>query len=371
MLLQHSLYFLKFATMTSAIPKKNIRTLSQEDLIRFFVENGDKPFRAKQVYEWLWQKSADTFKQMSNLSKGTRDLLEGTFTINPVVVDTFQKSKDGTIKNAFKLFDGNIVEGVLIPTSERMTACVSSQVGCSLTCKFCATGKMERLRNLDAAEIYDQVVLIRNQSIAHYNIPLTNIVYMGMGEPLLNYANVMKSIEHITSPTGLNMAAKRITVSTAGIAKMIKKLGDDQVKFNLALSLHAANDAKRSTIMPINESNTLEVLAEALNYFYEKTGTAVTLEYIIFKDFNDTLTDAQELLDFCKKVPSKVNIIEYNSIQDGAFSNAAADKVDAFKNYLEKKGVVVNLRRSRGKDIDAACGQLANKNASALKSAIP
>jgi 23S rRNA (adenine2503-C2)-methyltransferase len=354
--------------MTPSSPKKNIRTLSKEELILFFTEHAEKPFRAKQVYEWLWQKSATSFVQMTNLSKVIRELLEAHFTINPVLVDTFQKSKDGTIKNAFKLHDGNIVEGVLIPTTERMTACVSSQVGCSLTCKFCATGRMERLRNLDAAEIYDQVVLIRNQSLENYNIPLSNIVYMGMGEPLLNYANVLKSIEHITSPEGLNMAPKRITVSTAGIAKMIKKLGDDAVKFNLALSLHAANDEKRSKIMPINESNTLEILSEALNYFYEKTGTIITLEYIIFKDFNDTLIDAMELVSFCKKVPSKVNIIEYNTIEEGEFTNAEASRVEAFRSHLEKKGVIVNVRRSRGKDIDAACGQLANKNASILKS---
>lgn len=353
--------------MRTEVKQKNIRALSLEEITTFFVENGDKSFRAKQVYEWLWQKSARSFAEMTNLSKATRELLETNFSLNIVSVDTFQKSSDRTIKNAFKLYDGNIVEGVLIPTPERMTACVSSQVGCSLTCKFCATGRMERLRNLDADEIYDQVVLIRNQSIENYNIPLTNIVYMGMGEPLLNYANVLKSIEHITSPEGLNMAPKRITVSTAGIAKMIKKLGDDQVKFNLALSLHAANDEKRSKIMPINDTNTLEVLAEALNYFYDKTGTIITLEYIIFKDFNDTLNDARELADFCKKVPSKVNIIEYNPIEDGDFTNAAIDKIEAFKNYLEKRSVIVNVRRSRGKDIDAACGQLANKNPNMLK----
>ncbi len=353
--------------METEVKKKNIRALSLEEITKFFVENGDKPFRAKQVYEWLWQKSARSFAEMTNLSKATRELLENNFSLNIVAVVTFQKSTDRTIKNAFKLYDGNIVEGVLIPTPERMTACVSSQVGCSLTCTFCATGRMERLRNLDADEIYDQVVLIRNQSIENYNISLTNIVYMGMGEPLLNYANVLKSIEHITSPEGLNMAPKRITVSTAGIAKMIKKLGDDQVKFNLALSLHAANDEKRSKIMPINESNTLEILAEALNYFYDKTGTIITLEYILFKDFNDTLTDAKELADFCKKAPSKVNIIEYNPIEDGEFTNATVDKIEAFKNYLENRGVIVNLRRSRGKDIDAACGQLANKNLSVVK----
>ena len=259
------------------------------------------------------------------------------------------------------LFDGNVVEGVLIPADDRMTACVSCQVGCSLSCKFCATGYMERKRNLNADEIYDQVVLIDQQAKAHYGRPLSNIVYMGMGEPMLNYANVLKSIERITAPDGLNMSYKRITVSTAGIAKMIKKLGDDAVKFNLALSLHAANDEKRHQIMPITEHNSLEALAEALKYYYQKTKNPVTYEYIVFNHFNDELEDAKELLRFCKHVPCKVNLIEYNSISFADFTNAQADKIEVFASFLRKNGITTNIRRSRGKDIDAACGQLAVK----------
>lgn len=346
--------------------KKDIREISFEEISAWFKANGEPAFRARQVWEWLWQKSARSFGAMTNLSKALREKLEENFVIRAVEVDTFQKSKDRTIKNAFRLFDGNIVEGVLIPTETRMTACVSSQVGCSLTCKFCATGKLERLRNLNADEIYDQVALIREQSEREYGIPLSNIVYMGMGEPLLNYANVLKSIERITSPDGLGMSPQRITVSTAGIAKMIKKLGDDEVKFNLALSLHAANDEKRNHIMPINEHNTLDVLAEALDYFYSKTGTRVTFEYIVFNGFNDEIQDAKELEAFCRRVKAKVNLIEYNPIDGGEFLNAREDKIEIFKNYLESRGVIVNIRRSRGKDIDAACGQLANKNEHAV-----
>jgi 23S rRNA (adenine2503-C2)-methyltransferase len=299
---------------------------------------------------------------MTNLSKATRELLDTHFVINAVKVDDMQISSDRTIKNAFKLYDSNIVEGVLIPSNTRMTACISSQVGCSLTCKFCATGRLERLRNLNADEIYDQVVIIKKQAEEKYNTPLTNIVYMGMGEPLLNYKNVLDSIEKITSPDGLNMSPQRITVSTAGVAKMIKKLADDSVKFNLALSLHAANDDKRNYIMPINESNSLEALIEALKYFYEKTETRVTYEYIAFKDFNDSLDDAKELAAFCKHIPCKVNIIEYNPIDEGEFQQTTSERLNAFANYLESKNIIVNVRRSRGKDIDAACGQLANKN---------
>lgn len=348
--------------------KQNIRHLSKEEIIEFFKAHGEQAFRAKQVYEWLWKKHTTSFDKMNNLSATVRGLLKEHFVINAITTSEEQVSSDRTIKNAFKLHDGNIVEGVLIPTPKRMTACISSQVGCSLTCSFCATGKLDRLRNIDADEIFDQVALIKKQAEEKYKTPLTNIVYMGMGEPLLNYKNVLDSIEKITSNEGLGMSPKRITVSTAGIAKMIKKLGDDEVKFNLALSLHAANDEKRSKIMPINEQNSLAILKEALIYFHERTGTRVTFEYIIFKDFNDSLEDARELAEFCKVVPCKINIIEYNPIDGANFQKADAKKTDEFVRFLEDRyRLIVNVRRSRGKDIDAACGQLANKNKAALK----
>ncbi len=340
----------------------DIRKMSFPELQEWFELHKHPKFRAKQVFEWLWKKSATDFDQMTNISLDLRNQLKEHFAFRPLLPAESQKSSDRTIKTAFKLYDGQVVEGVLIPTSSRMTACISSQAGCSLTCKFCATGKMKLIRNLDAGEIYDQVAYIRKQSEQNYSIPLSNIVYMGMGEPLLNYKNVIESIEKITSPEGLGMSPQRITVSTAGISKMIRKLGDDEVKFNLALSLHAANDEKRSKIMPINESNSLDELADALLYFYDKTGTRPTLEYIIFKDFNDSLEDAAQLERFTRRVPTKVNIIEYNPIGEGDFKRADEAQVDIFVGFLEKKGVIVNVRRSRGKDIDAACGQLANKN---------
>ena len=341
--------------------KKNIRLITLEELKDFFIENNQAAFRGKQVYEWLWKKSVDSFDKMNNMPQSIRKLLESNFVINHAIISEEQKSADRTIKSAFKLYDNNNVEGVLIPTKKRVTACISSQVGCSLTCAFCATGKLDRLRNLTADEIYDQVYMLNEQALKNYQKKLSNIVYMGMGEPLLNYQNMLHSVEKITSDDGLGMSPKRITVSTAGIAKLIKRLGDDDVKFNLAISLHAANDIKRNQIMPINEQNSLESLSEAIEYFYEKTQTRLTYEYIIFKDFNDEIEDAIELYEFAKITPCKINIIEYNPIDEGQFQQAEKQKVDRFVQYLESKNLIVNVRRSRGKDIDAACGQLANK----------
>ena len=341
---------------------KDIRKESIESLKTYFDEIGEKKFRAKQVWEWLWVKSAKSFDEMSNLSKDTRERLASDFIINAITTSDSQLSNDGTIKSAFRLHDKHLIEGVLIPTDDRMTACVSSQVGCSLSCTFCATGYMKRERNLDAGEIYDQVVEIRNQAESNYDRPLSNIVFMGMGEPLLNYKGVLEGIDRITSPDGLNMSPKRITVSTAGIAKMITKLADDEVKFNLALSLHAADDEKRNTIMPINETNTLDALMSALRYFYEKTKNRITFEYILFYDFNDSIADAEKLLQYARKVPTKINIIEYNPISEASFTKATPETIEKFANHLIKGGIASSVRRSRGKDIDAACGQLANKH---------
>jgi 23S rRNA (adenine2503-C2)-methyltransferase len=348
--------------MVDTIQKRDIRKLKLDELKAFFAEHGEKPFRAQQVYEWLWHKSAKDFDQMTNLSIGLRDMLKTHFTINHIKVDHMQRSSDGTIKNAVTLFDGMIVESVLIPTEKRITACVSSQVGCSLACRFCATARLKRQRNLSADEIYDQVAAIKEQSELFFGRPLTNIVFMGMGEPLLNYANVISAIEKITSPKGLNMASRRITVSTVGVAKMIIKMADDGVKFNLAVSLHAAIDSTRSSIMPINDTNPLSELADALRYWYEKTGKKVTYEYVVWKGINDSEEHAHALLKFCKVVPSKVNLIEYNPIDDGEFQQASEGVLNMYMDLLERNGITTRIRKSRGKDIDAACGQLANKS---------
>ncbi|MCB9267385.1 MAG: 23S rRNA (adenine(2503)-C(2))-methyltransferase RlmN [Lewinellaceae bacterium] len=349
--------------MITSTTKKDIRQLSQSELEEVFKGIGEPRFRAKQVHEWLWKKGAHSFDAMTNLSRKLREFLDENFAINGIAIDKVQHSTDGTIKSRFRLHDGHLIESVLIPVpaDNRYTACVSSQVGCSLTCKFCATGRMKRVRNLDAGEIYDQVVLVNRQSEEKFGHPLTNIVYMGMGEPLLAYKNVLESVDRLTSPDGLNMSPRRITISTAGIAKMIKKLADDEVKFNLALSLHAADDTKRDQIMPINEQNNLDSLMEALRYFYRKTRNRISYEYIAFQNFNEGLEDAARLAELCRHFPVRVNIIEYNPIDGAPFLKAAEHRIDDFAKYLREQGVMVTVRRSRGKDIDAACGQLANK----------
>ncbi|MDT0677061.1 23S rRNA (adenine(2503)-C(2))-methyltransferase RlmN [Autumnicola musiva] len=343
--------------------KKDIRALTKKQLQEFFVSQGDKSFRGTQVYEWLWNKSAHTFEEMTNVSKETREMLKNNFVINHIRVDQMQRSSDGTIKNAVKLHDSLTVESVLIPTPKRTTACVSSQVGCSLDCQFCATAKLKRMRNLNPDEIYDQVVAIDNESRLYFDKPLSNIVFMGMGEPLMNYKNVMKSIEKITSKDGLGMSPKRITVSTSGVPKMIKKLADDEAKIKLAVSLHSAIDEVRTQIMPFNATFPLKDLKEALEYWYSKTKSRITYEYIVWKGINDNEAAARALVDFCKAVPCKVNLIEYNPIDDGHFQQASAQATDMYQNMLERNGITVTVRRSRGKDIDAACGQLANKSA--------
>lgn len=342
--------------------QQNIRNLPTDQLEKYFISIGEKKFRVKQLQEWLWQKHAHTFEDMTNFSKDLRTKLSTEFTLPALKIDTIQKSGDGTVKSRFKTFDGHAIEGVLIPTEERKTACVSSQIGCSLSCKFCATGYMDRKRNLTFDEIYDEVVLINQQSEQIFEKKLTNIVFMGMGEPLMNYGNVLRAIDKITSEEGLFMSPKRITVSTAGVAKQIRKLGDDKVKFKLALSLHAATDKKRNEIMPINESNNIKELVEALNHFYKQTGNEITFEYILLKNFNDSLKDAEDLVKIYRQVPADlVNIIEYNPIEAFKFTKPDEEVTDEFMTYLDKNRVNARLRRSRGKDIDAACGQLANK----------
>ena len=341
--------------------KNDIRSLTLDELTSFFQKNSLPSYKAKQVYEWLWKKSCLSFDEMTNISLETRKLLKNKFVINHINIDRFQKSNDGTIKNAIALFDDLFVESVLIPTKNRTTACVSSQVGCSLDCEFCATSKMDRIRNLNPDEIYDQVATINSQSLNYYGKPLSNIVFMGMGEPLLNYNNVIEGIKKITSRDGLGMSPKRITVSTSGISKMIIKMADDNVKFNLAVSLHSAIEKTRNEIMPFTKKFPLNDLKQAIKHWYSKTKKIVTYEYIVWNNINDDDEHINALVDFCKFSPSKVNLIEYNSTENSLFNSASDNIIDRYIDALEKNKIPVTIRKSRGKDIDAACGQLANK----------
>ncbi len=341
--------------------KQDVRALSLDELRAFFVQQGEKPFRGNQVYQWLWQKGIHDFEGMTNLSVNIRMLLEAHFSINHIAIDTQQKSKDGTLKNAVRLHDGLIVESVLIPTTTRSTACVSSQVGCSLDCTFCATARLKRMRNLNPDEIYDQVMAMDQQSRMYFNRPLSNIVFMGMGEPLMNYKNVVAAIDKITDPSGMGMAPRRITLSTSGVPKMIKKLAEEYPKFKLAVSLHSARQSIREQIMPFANTFPLEDLLEALHYWYDATKSRVTFEYVVWEGINDTKEDIDALVTYCQQVPSKVNLIQYNNIGDAQFKQASNAKVAEYQQALEDKGIVVTIRNSRGSDIDAACGQLANK----------
>ncbi len=341
--------------------KKDIRELSLEQIQEFCIEHKMPKFRAKQVWEWLWKKRAVSFEEMTSLSKDMRELFSNNFTINAVKIHKAERSIDGTIKYSLQLHDKLLVEGVIIPSKNRLTACVSSQVGCSLACEFCATGTMKLDRNLSAPEIYDQVFILNEEAISNFGKPLSNIVYMGMGEPLLNYKALLGSVKFITTEQGLGMSPKRITVSTAGIAKMIMKLADDDVRFNLAISLHTASNSKRDILMPLNQKIKLEELRESVQYFYDKTGSRITYEYILFKDLNDSLEDAQKLVQFGKASPCKINLIEYNTVDDLPYEKSSNKVTEKFIKFLEEKKLIVNLRRSKGKDIAAACGQLVNK----------
>lgn len=344
----------------------DIRNTSLQDLETRFQEWGEPRFRAKQVYEWLWAKAAPGWDAMTNVPKSLREKLSAEFSFFTLFEEKVQHSNDGTIKTRWLTHDGHRIESVLIPVpdDDRYTVCVSTQVGCSLTCTFCATGRMGRKRNLEAYEIVDQVTGVNRQCLEAFGKPLTNVVYMGMGEPLLNYRSTLDSIARLTAPEpfGLGMGARRITVSTAGIAKMILKLADDGYRSNLALSLHAADDAKRNEIMPINESNNLDALLTALEYCYRKTHSRISFEYIAFQHFNDSIDDARQLVKLCRRqFPVRVNIIEYNPIDGAPFTKSGEERLNAFAAHLAAHGVTVTVRRSRGKDIDAACGQLANK----------
>ncbi len=338
---------------------KDLRELEEAEIREFLVREGEQPFRARQIMEWLWKRNARDFESMSNLPVRLRGRMRENFSISHLELVTEQVSRDGTRKFGYSGSGDYLAEGVLIPSRQRVTACISSQIGCQLNCSFCATARLKSRRNLSSGEIYDQVVLLQESSQTAYGRGLSNIVFMGMGEPLLNYDNVMRAIHFITSDSGMGISPRRITLSTAGIVEGIKRLANDGVKFDLAISLHTANNEKRSWIMPVNKANPLPSLAEAIRHFHQETGLRITYEYLMMKDFNDGLTDAKELAAFCRITPCKVNLIEYNEVPGAGQQKTSPERLHAFAEFLESRNMIVNIRRSRGEDIDAACGQLA------------
>jgi 23S rRNA (adenine2503-C2)-methyltransferase len=342
--------------------KIDIRSLKKNELIKFLNDFNYEPYRAQQILSRVNSQQIDSFEKITNIPKDLIQLLDENFFLSNTLILQFQKSSDLTFKFSIKLHDNLIIEAVLIPTEKRITACVSSQVGCSLDCNFCATSRLKRIRNLESYEIYDQIMLLNNESLKSFSKPISNIVFMGMGEPLLNYNNVIHSIDLITGNQGLGISKKKITLSTSGIFKMIKKMADDNVKFNLAISLHSAIEETRNQIMPFSKSFPLKKLIDSLEYWYLKTKIKITFEYLVWKDINDDFEHINALVKICKRIPSKVNLIEYNSINDERFISADQTWIDNYVNSLRENNIQVSVRRSRGKDIDAACGQLANKH---------
>jgi 23S rRNA (adenine2503-C2)-methyltransferase len=339
---------------------KDIRYISNDELVLFLEKCGEKAFRAKQIREWLWKKDIQSFDEMLNLSLSLRESLKNNFEFKTTLIEKEEKSIDRTVKFVFKLFDGNKIEGVLIPSDKRVTACISSQVGCPLGCRFCATGSMGFTRHLHFSEIIDQYSLMNKKALEYYSHDISNIVYMGMGEPLINYDNVKKSIDILTSSEGKGLSPARITLSTVGIVQGIRRLADEGFKCGLAISLHSADEEKRKKIMPVTTSNTLLELQDALRYYVEKTKSRITIEYLLLDKINDSQNDAMKLAQFCRAFPVKINIIEYNTT-DSEFVGSNPEKKEIFVNYLESKNLIVNIRHSRGQDISAACGQLLRK----------
>ncbi len=341
---------------------KDLKELELNEISDYLLSINEKPFRAKQIYKWLWNKNVSSIDQMTDISIETREKIKENFILNPIkIIHSAESKKDGSIKYAFSTFDNLIIEGVIIPDKDRATACISTQVGCPLKCSFCATGKMGFSRNLSTSEIYEQVFLLNEKSTEKFGHKLSNIVMMGMGEPLLNLKNTLKAVDFVTNNYGLAMSPDRITISTVGIVKQLIELSDFKPKFNLAISLHSAINSKRSKIMPVNLSNPLPELINALKYYYKKTEKRISFEYLMLGGFNDSLDDAKALAEFCKNFPSKINLIEYNATPSSQFKKSTQKEVYTFTEFLKSKNLIVTIRRSKGTDIDAACGQLASK----------
>lgn len=353
----------KTLTTDPLTEKKHIKNLTPEEISFFVKKAGEQPFRTKQLFEWIWKKRCVSFGEMTNIPAPFREKLSNEFICNSILSFDESVSSDGTRKYAFQLTDDNIIESVLIPSGTRVTACVSTQAGCALGCKFCATGQLGFKRNLETAEIHDQIVMLMNFTKEKYQTELDNIVAMGMGEPLLNYNNAIAAFDKISAKEFINFSPQRITISTAGIVDGIKKMADGNVPYHLAISLHSAIENQRKSMMPVANKYPLIQLAEALKYYHSKTNNRITIEYILFDKINDSMEDAEALARFCRNFPVKINIIPYNSISGNIYNKSKPEATAKFIDFLKNKNIIVNLRASKGSDIMAACGQLAlNQN---------
>lgn len=341
--------------------KTDIRQASDEALLKFLAEHNEKPYRLKQLKPWLWKHFIGSFKDIRNMPAGLIEAFSSAFTLTMCETINTLEDTDGTEKAAFRLVDNQVIEGVLIPAADRFTACISTQAGCPVRCAFCATGSLGFKRNLSSAEIYGQFVNLNRRAVEKWGKPLTNIVLMGMGEPLLNYEEVIRFINLINSETGHLFSARRITLSTVGIPQHIKRLADDGVKVGLAVSLHAATNEKRNEIVPVNKTYPIEMLTDALSYYYTKTKNSLTFEYVLLRGFNDGRTDAVHLAALCKRLSAKVNVIEFNHFESSAFQKPETVMTANFCRILKEQGINCTLRQSRGENINAACGQLSNK----------
>ena len=337
---------------------KNIKDFDLKELQEELVNIGEKKFRAEQIFKWLYQEKVKSFDEMTNLSLDLREKLKDNYTICNFKILRKLESKDGTIKYLFDLLDGNAIETVLMSYHHGYSICISTQIGCKMGCTFCASTGINFIRSLTSGEIVEQILAVEQDT----GIKISNVVYMGIGEPLDNYYNVINSIHIINNPKGLNIGARHISVSTSGLVPKIYKLADENIQCTLSISLHATNNEKRSSMMPVNNAYPIEELLEACKYYIEKTHRRISFEYALAKNNNDNLEDAKELIKLLRGMLCHVNLIPINKIENGKYDKSSNENIMKFRDYLNEHGIVATIRRELGSDIDAACGQLRRKN---------
>ena len=337
---------------------KNIKDYELEELKQELKNIGEKPFRAEQIFKWLYDEKVKSFDEMTNLSLELREKLNKEYTICNFNIIKKQESKDGTIKYLFDVLDGNAIETVLMSYHHGYSLCVSSQIGCKMGCKFCASTGINFIRSLTSGEIVEQILAVEQDT----GVRISNIVFMGIGEPLDNYENVVKAIRIINHPKGLNIGARHISISTSGLVPKIYKLAEENIQCTLSISLHATNNEKRSSMMPVNDAYPIEELIKACKDYIKMTNRRISFEYALAKDNNDNLEDAKELVKLLKGMLCHVNLIPINKIENGKFTKSSNENIMKFRDYLNDHGIVATIRRELGSDIDAACGQLRRKN---------